>query len=99
MNKVSRSPFSILEYLLLSFSHCCIAVIVQAKVAGKIEKYLYLKMLPKIALIFIWEENCICAITLSITEPPRSHSCEHEHQEIILLDALASFDFNLSLSE
>ena len=98
---MSRSPFSILEYLLLSFSHCCIAVIVQAKVAGKIEKYLYLKMLPKIALkaIFIWEENCICAITLSITEPPRSHSCEHEHQEIILLDALASFDFNLSLSE
>ena len=65
------------------------------------EKYLYLKMLQKIALeaIFIWEENCICAITLSITEPPRSHRCEHEHQEIILLDALASLDFNLSLSE
>ena len=86
---------------MLSFSHYCIAVIVQAKVASKIEKYLYLKMLQKIAFeaIFIWEENCICAITLSITEPRRSHSCEHEHQEIILLDALASFDFNLSLSE
>ena len=65
------------------------------------EKYFDLKILQKIALeaIFIWEENCICAITLSITEPPRSHSCEHEHQEIILLDALASFDFNLSLRE
>ena len=90
-----------MEYLLLSFSLIFTLQLLESKVAGKKEKYLYLKMLQKIALeaIFIWEENCICAITLSITEPPRSHSCEHEHQEIILLDALASLDFNLSLSE